>query len=136
MKSNQDLEITLSNIHHFKGNLKFNIKDFPSDLWDVFDKEIYRTTHLAEIIPLSLLVSTKNQLEDPMFLSGKKNDPRQTAYERMLDASRGLIRKRRPITVRRNINRKFYVVDGNATSQALMLTGWEKVPVEILHNPR
>ncbi len=81
------------------------------------------------VVPLSRLVSPKNELHDPKFLAGLKSDPRQNAVTGLTNAFQGLGNKRKPLDVTRNADGTFTILDGNATAQALMLAGWKAVPV-------
>lgn len=128
----KEVKITLCNIDKYLGDLALDIELFPTNIWDVFDERSYRLRDHTDIISLSLVICTKNQLTDPRFLSGEKRDPRQTAYNRMLDASKGLIDKRDPITVAMNKDGTCSIIDGNATSQVLMIMGWKNIPIQIV----
>jgi len=124
-------QITVENVEQYRGGLTIRVGDLAFPLWTVFDQAAFGQLAVKEIVPLSQIVSTKNQLKDPKFLSGLKQDPRQTAFERMSEAGRGTIAPRAAIRAAR-CGDLFTVRDGNATVQVLMLVGWTEVPVEIV----
>lgn len=85
----------------------------------------------GQVVPLSTLLSTKNELADPKFLAGLKNDPRQNAILDMTAAAQGG-RKRVPLDVVDNGDGTYTIIDGNATAQAAMLAGWSHIPMRIV----
>jgi hypothetical protein len=124
--------ITTRNIEDFRGALTLKPGDLPYELWKVFDRLAYESAENPRIVPVQNLVSPKNQLLDPKFISGKKADPRQTAFNFMSSAALGLNDKRPPLKVYVGDQASFQILDGNATAQVLMLVGWSEVPVEIV----
>lgn len=127
---NNPVAITALNIENFRGELTFTKGDLPYDLWSVFSRNAYDNCATAEILPVANLVSHKNELQDPKFVAGLKEDPRQTAFHRMTVAGRDRSAGREPLKVRAVANGSFDVIDGNATAQVLMLVGWQEVPVQ------
>lgn len=89
----------------------------------------------TKVVPLSKLVSTKNELSDRAFLAGMKDDPRQNAVDHMLAAAKGSEGRRAPLSVAANPDGTYTIIDGNATVQALMLAGWTEVPVIVSGTP-
>jgi len=128
---NQPIEITHENIEIYRGECTFRKGDLDSSIWDIFDKEM--CTSNTEIIPTQLIVSTKNQLEDPTFKQGKKLDSRITAFKKMKQAAAGRLSKREPLSAIREGN-QYLLEDGNATFQVLLLCGWDVVPVNTTNN--
>lgn len=126
--------ITTENIETFRGGLSLKHGDLSCEIWEIFDRNAFDTGHDAHIVSVHKLVSTKNQLLDQKFLSGEKPDPRQTAFTLMKNAALGLNSKRKPLSVCRDMNGAYEVIDGNATAQVLMFVGWNEVPVEVIEN--
>ena len=124
--------ITTQNIENFRGSLTLKLGDLPYEMWKVFERSAYDAAKNARVVTVQSLVSTKNQLSDPKFVSGKKPDPRQTAFDFMSSAALGLNAKRPPLSVHAGDGDSYRIVDGNATAQVLMLVGWNEVPVEIV----
>jgi len=124
--------ITAANIEDFRGTIAFGPGDLPFDLWEIFDERTFRAAGDGRIVPLENIVSTKNPLADPRFLAGEKPDPRQTAFDRMVSAGKGLIDRRPPLKAQLSDDGMFYIEDGNATVQVLMLVGWAAAAVEVL----
>ncbi len=128
MKKNST-NITYKNIEDFRGDLTFQSSDFSFGIWDIFDYQIYQTKGNTKLVSLNKIISTKNQLLDEKFLSGFKKDPRQKAFEFMKKAALGEMEKREPIKVTKD----FYIIDGNATVQVLMLLSWkDNIPIEVV----
>jgi RNA polymerase sigma factor (sigma-70 family) len=100
---------------------------FAYDKWDLVDGRV-------RVVPLSSLISRKNELQDARFLAGLKPDPRQTAIKGMLKNIEGdpTGKKRAPLDVSDNGDGTFTIIDGNATAQAAMLAGWTKIPVRVV----
>jgi hypothetical protein len=65
-------------------------------------------------------------------VAGLKPDPRAVALRHMRDASSGKIPRRSPIIVKDGGDGLYYVIDGNATVQVLMLAKWEYVVVQLV----
>jgi hypothetical protein len=128
--------VTVETIESFRGKLDIHPGDLPYDIWQVFDRKAFEACPNARIVPVAKLVGTKDQRQDPSFLAGQKPDPRQTAFDRMVDAANGLIDRREPITVVAKSDGTFHVADGNATAQVLMLVGWKEVPVSLILSDR
>jgi len=128
------VRITVGNIEEFRGEVTVAQGDLAFDVWQVFDRMYFEGTPNCMMVELSRLISTKDQLQDPQFRGGKKRDPRETAYLRMLDAAVGRIAPRPPITVIAEQDGRLRIIDGNATAQVLMLAGWAQVPVEVRHD--
>jgi hypothetical protein len=126
-----ETRITIHNISDYRGTLEIGIDSLNVSIWDVFDENKYNLTDKCEMVSIDKIVSTKNQLKDKKFLEGQKQDPRQTAFELMKEASNGQRSKRAPISVIPIENGLYAVEDGNSTVQVLMLVGWKEVPVEI-----
>lgn len=125
------IAITVENIEEFRGGVDIYPGDLPYGMWQVFDYAAFETASNARIVPIDKVVSTKNQLLDPKFHAGEKPDPRWTALERMVAAARGELARRPPCkVVASTADGTFYVVDGNATVQVLMLAGWTEVPIQ------
>lgn len=123
--------ITTENIESFRGSLLLKPGELPFKMWDVFDREAFEQSKSGSIVPLNTLVSTKNELADPKFLKGLKQDPRLTAFQFSTSAAQGNNKKREPLTVKDPVNGKYEIVDGNATAQMLMFVGWSEVPIII-----
>jgi len=123
--------ITIENIEDFRGALSIRSGDLPEDVWSIFDRTLFEGASNAKIVAIEKLISTKNELQDPSFQGGEKQDPRQTAYERMCSARAGKLSRRAPLMVRDDLNGTFIVLDGNATVQVLMLAGWKQIPVVV-----
>jgi hypothetical protein len=130
MEQNNPVAITALNIEDFRGELTFTKGDLPYNLWSVFSRDAYDNCAPAGIVPVAKLVSRKNEVQDPKFVAGLKEDPRQTAFHRMTVAARDGSVGREPLKVRPAANGSFDVIDGNATAQVLMLVGWQEVPVQ------
>ena len=127
----QDVEITPDNIQQFAGSLRLTAADVP-DTWTIFDRAQFDALgDRGMLLPLAKVASTKDELTDPKFLAGQKPDPRATVLARFADAAAGTLAKRAPITVEPRDGR-YYVKDGNATVQVLMLAGRRLVPAQIL----
>ena len=123
--------ITTRNIEKYRGNIKLKFSDNSFKIWDIFDFEKYTNLTNATMVPIDKLISTKNQLLDKDYLKGLKKDSRQNAFELMKKASLGKIPKRDPL----KITKDFYIIDGNATAQVLMLLKWkDEIPVEIIES--
>ena len=99
------------------------------DIWAIFDRSAFDGRSNGLIVPLDRIVSTKNELLDQKFLAGEKLDPRQTAFNHMTLAAKSHGPKRVPLSVHKKTDEIFTILDGNATAQVLMLTGWNEVPV-------
>lgn len=126
------VEITTENIDHYRGAIQIPPGAVPTDVWAVFDRDAFDALgEEAALLPLAKVVSTKDELTDPKFLAGRKPDPRATVLARFADAAAGRLAKRPPITVTQR-NGRYFVQDGNATVQVLMLAGWTHVPAQIL----
>lgn len=123
--------ITTENIESFRGSLLLKPGDLPFKMWDVFDLEAFEQSKSSSIVPFNTLISTKNELEDPKFLKGLKQDPRLTAFQFFTSAAQENNNKREPLTVKGPVNGKYELVDGNATAQMLMFVGWSEVPIII-----
>src|SRR5580698_2307946 len=109
--------ITAENIETYRGSLTLKNGDLPYDIWDVFERADYNATKNARIVKVNNLISSKNELLDQKLISGKKADPRQTAFEFMKSAASGLSRKRSPLKVYIGNRGAFHIMDGNATAQ-------------------
>lgn len=122
-------KIGTHNIHEYAGKVDTSkLAPHKANPWSAFEK-----TPAAKMVPLSKLISTKDELQDPKFLAGTKKDPRQTAADWMvksIEAEPGA-KKRAPLDVEDNGDGTFTIKDGNATAQAAMLAGWEHVPVHV-----
>jgi hypothetical protein len=123
------VEITVKNIENYRGALTIGQSDLPMDIWAIFDRSVFEGCSNGLIVPLEKIVSTKNELLDQKFLAGEKLDPRQTAFNYMTHSVKGAGRKRAPLSVQKETDGTFVILDGNATVQVLMLTGWNEVPV-------
>jgi RNA polymerase sigma factor (sigma-70 family) len=78
------------------------------------------------VVKLDKLISPVNELNDEGFVAGKKADPRQTAINRMVSNLNGeTFTPREPIDLADNGDGTYTIIDGNATSQGLMLAGWQ-----------
>jgi len=122
-------KITVNNIEDFRGDLIFKRGDIKFNTWDIFDINKFNNINNTTVIDLNKLISNKNELMDENYLNNVKKDPREKAFNLMIKASLGEIDKREPI----KITKDFYIVDGNATVQTLMLLSWtNKIPVEIV----
>jgi hypothetical protein len=120
--------ISNANIERYRGDVK---SDELAKHKDSLTKA-FKMTDTSYVVPISSLVSDKNELLDPKFLRGEKGDPRQTATDRMVDVIEGRSDKKRdPLSVKDNNDGTYTIKDGNATAQAAMLAGWTKLPVEI-----
>lgn len=85
----------------------------------------------AVVVPVDSLVTHKNQNDDIKYQKGLKAHPVTTAAKFMAKAIAGEAERRDPISVRDNGNGTYEVLDGNATSQAAMMAGWDDMPVLI-----
>lgn len=85
----------------------------------------------AQIVPVASLRTNKNQNDDPKYVAGLKAHPVTTAAKFMAKAIAGQAERRDPISVRDNGDGTYEVLDGNATSQAAMMAGWEFMPVMV-----
>lgn len=128
------IRITTQNIEDYRGALTVQPGDFAVDIWSVFDRNAFEACSNSHVVGIEHIVSTKNQLEDPKFLSGMKGDPRKTALDRMRDAAAGKLERRAPIAVEEQNDGTYEVLDGNATAQILMLAGWKEVAVTIMRH--
>jgi hypothetical protein len=104
----------------------------PFDIWQVFDRSAFDSCASAITVPIERIVSTKDQLMDPKFIAGQKDDPRLTAFRCMTAAAKGETKRRDPITTIRATDGTFLVLDGNATVQVLMLVGWDQAPIQLV----
>lgn len=127
-----EVAITTKNIEEYRGALTIGPANLEVGVWDVFDNDKYNASTSARIVPMEQVVSTKNQLLDEKFLRGDKPDPRQNAFDLMLQAAKGKIPKRGPLNAVLLESGTYVVQDGNATVQALMLAGWKEVPVVLV----
>ncbi len=125
-----DVEITTDTIAQHAGGLSLPVA--VPDTWTIFDRAAFDALgDRGMLLPLAKVVSTKDELADPKFLAGLKPDPRATVLARFADVAAGKLQPREPITVEARDGR-YYVKDGNATVQALMLAGQTHVPAQIL----
>lgn len=124
--------ITVANIDDYRGGLTDPPSHLKCNIWDVFDKSAFDTADASKVVPLQSVVSTKDQRVDRKFLAGKKANPRQVALVCMQDAAAKQRDGRDPISVVEHSDGLFYVVNGNATVQVLMLAGWTEVPVNVV----
>lgn len=85
----------------------------------------------AVMVPVTSLVTNKNQNDDPKYQKGLKAHPVTTAAKFMAKAIAGEAERRDPISVRDNGDGTYEVLDGNATSQAAMMAMWDEIPVLI-----
>jgi putative GTP pyrophosphokinase len=126
--------ITVANIDQYRGTLTIGPDDLKCDMWDIFDKTVFdKKTAVAKIVLLKEVVSTKDERTDRKFLAGMKADPRQVALGHMQNAAANKGARREPITVAEHSEGLFYVIDGNATVQVLMLAKWTEVPVCVVN---
>lgn len=122
--------ITVQNIDQYRGAVTINSGDIKGGVWDIFDKaEFDKNARASRIVPLKDIVSTKDQRTDSKFLAGVKPDPRQVALGHMQDAAANKGKRREPIAVTQHSDGLYYVIDGNATVQVLMMAKWAEVPV-------
>ena len=70
----------------------------------------------------------------PAKTPGENAGPALNAAKFMLAASRGLVARRAPLSVRRLPGGGYLVVDGNATLAAVSRYGWRAVPVIVRHD--
>jgi N12 class adenine-specific DNA methylase len=129
----QAVRITTANISAHAGNVDVTPLQGKQADW----KKAFTFPAGARMVPLSKLVSPKNELESPRFKAGLKADPRQTAANFITRAIAGEpgIKQRAPLDVSANPDGTFTIHDGNATAQALMLAGWKAVPVNVIEAP-
>jgi hypothetical protein len=123
--------ITTENIGEYAGEVDVSeLAKYPDALRQTFN--LAPKDSAVQVVPLSSLVSLKNELESPRFLAGTKKDPRQTAADAMVRniENRGG-KKRDPLDVADNGDGTFTIRDGNATAQAAMLAGWSLIPVKV-----
>ena len=81
----KNFRITLKNIREFKGTLDIQAGSLPFEIWQIFDQRVFEALGgNGHLVPISTVVSTKNQLLDPKFVAGKKQDPRQNAFDKMI----------------------------------------------------
>jgi N12 class adenine-specific DNA methylase len=133
LASSSTSPITTANINDFAGAVDIApLKAETDNLTGAFDLSKPHT-----LVPLSSLVSDKNELEDPKFKAGLKKDPRQTAADWMVKAIKGEdnAKKRAPLDVYPIGGGQYGITDGNATAQAMMLAGWSQAPVNISTAP-
>jgi N12 class adenine-specific DNA methylase len=125
--------ITTANISTYAGNVDTTALQGRQKDW----KQAFDWQPGVPVVPLSKLVSPKNELEDPKFKAGLKKDPRQNAADWILKAMQGEpgAKKRAPLDVSANPDGTYTIHDGNATAQALMLAGWKAVPVNVIEAP-
>jgi N12 class adenine-specific DNA methylase/DNA repair protein RadC len=130
---NQAVRITTANISAYAGNVDTTALQGRQKDW----KQAFDWQPGVPVVPLSKLVSPKNELEDPKFKAGLKKDPRQNAADWILKAMQGEpgAKKRAPLDVSANPDGTYTIIDGNATAQALMLAGWKAVPVMVRPAP-
>jgi SPP1 gp7 family putative phage head morphogenesis protein len=123
--------ITTANIEKFRGKVNSD------DLASVANRSALAFTDApgAKMVPLSDLVSTKNELDDPAFRDGIKPDPRIVASNYMYRTITKGGTARAPLEVYENKAGTYTIIDGNATAQAAMLAGWKKVPVVVVEKP-
>lgn len=131
----QPPKITTANIAEYAGNVDVSaIRGREGDIWKAFDRSKL-DPQAGRLVAVDSLISTKNELLDPKFLAGKKNDPRQNAANAMgwsLDGDpRNTKGPREPLDVTANEDGTFTIIDGNATAQAAMLAGWKTLPVNV-----
>lgn len=126
--------ITVNNIDGYRGAVVIGPSDLQCDMWDVFDKKLFEGAAQTAIVELKDIVSTKDQRADQKFLAGMKADPRETALAHMRKAATEKRGGREPIKVSKHSDGLYYVIDGNATVQVLMMAGWSRVPVSIVES--
>jgi N12 class adenine-specific DNA methylase len=126
--------ITAQNVKEFTGTLAVSPNALPeSGMWNVFDRTKFDAAEGAEVVPVSQLISRKDERQDPKYKAGTKGFPVANAYKFMLQSQQGRSEKggREPLTVTRNADGTFEILDGNSTAQVLMLAGWKSVPVSV-----
>ena len=91
MEQNNPVAISALNIEYFRGELTFTEGgDLPYNLWSVFSRNAYDNCLTAELlVRVGKPVSRKNELQDPKFVAGLKEDPRQTAFHHYKGRPRG-----------------------------------------------
>lgn len=118
--------ITTGNINEYRGKVdSTELAALKANYRKAFKEEG------AIYVPLSSLISHKNELADPKMVTGEKIDPRQRATDFMVKTIKGEGAPRDPLDVRANGDGTYTILDGNATAQAAMLAGWERVPVKV-----
>jgi len=122
-----EVEITHENVEDYRGGVKSDeLAKHKDNIEGAFN-----VTSDTKIVPIHSLISNKNHLKDPKFVRGEKDDPRQTATDRMVESTSKGGEKRAPLKVTDNDDGTYTIEDGNATAQAAMLAGWTKLPVDI-----
>lgn len=101
------------NIGALASHLRALVEALPEDPWRYFKK-----VPGAELVPVAQLKTTRARE------SGIKN-----AALHMANAYAGKGDKRKPISVRKNEDGSFTVLDGNSTTNIAQQNGWEKLPV-------
>jgi hypothetical protein len=134
----QPTKITSANISQYAGNVDVSaIQGKNGEIWRMFDRD-QLDPQTGRLVQISQLVSTKDELRDPKFLAGTKQDPRQNAADAMgrsLDGAPRNTKGRAPLDVYAGSDGTFTIIDGNATAQAAMLAGWNVLPVNVRPKP-
>lgn len=86
--------------------------------------DLYFQTTGADLVPVRDLVSSKTDAENAQ---GGGN-----GLKRMAAAAEGVLAKREPIEVLRNVDGTFTVTDGNGTLTAARTAGFERLPVKVV----
>jgi hypothetical protein len=101
---------------------EIDTRDAPADL--PFEPEkFFDLSQPHEMVPVDQIVSSKSDEENQQ---GGSNAPK-----RFLAAYDGILTPRGPITVSRNQDGTYTVIDGNGTLTAFKGYGWESIPVEV-----
>jgi putative GTP pyrophosphokinase len=125
--------ITVDNIDNYRGAMTTGPNDLKCDMWDIFDKVSFdKGAAYTKIVPLKSIVSTKDERTDPKFLAGAKADPRQVALGHMQAAAAKTGGRRDPLKVAQHGDGLYYIIDGNATVQVLMMAKWTEAPICIV----
>lgn len=104
---------------------EIDTRDAPTDL--PFEPEkFFDLSQPHEMVPVDQIISSKSDEENQ---KGGSNAPK-----RFLAAYDGILTPRGPITVSRNQDGTYTVIDGNGTLTAFKGYGWESIPVEVAPN--
>ena len=92
--------IISENVKEFTGTLAVNPSALPEGgMWNVFDRQKFDAAENAQLVPVSQLISRKDEWQDEKYKAGTKGFPVANAY--MLQAQQGRSDKggREPLTV-------------------------------------
>lgn len=106
-----------------KDYLKRTAKDIPSPKHLPEEHERFFNMEGATTVPMDQIVSSKSDAENA---KGGENAPKF-----MMAAYHGKVAKRDPVTVEKQADGKYKVLDGNGTFTGAKAAGWKALPVKV-----